>query len=135
MADSQNRLNMFALSRGVALGLGACMLAGAAVVDYATTAEISLSAFYLFAILTVTWNCVDAQTGLAIKQVPDHVLLLQPRRRPRRAACRPARASKLAGSRPMAPQNRAPDAARVVKLVDTGDLSSNLSPLEEILEV
>ncbi|MEO8739387.1 MAG: diguanylate cyclase [Casimicrobiaceae bacterium] len=57
MADSLNRLNMFALSRGVALGLGACMLLGAAVVDYATTAEISVSALYLFAILTVTWNC------------------------------------------------------------------------------
>jgi diguanylate cyclase (GGDEF)-like protein len=57
MEDSPSRLNMFALSRGVALALGTCMLLGAAIVDYATTAEISLSAFYLFAILTVTWNC------------------------------------------------------------------------------
>ncbi len=57
MANLNNGMNMFALSRRVAIALGAGMLLCAAFIDYATTAEISVSAFYLFAILTVSWNC------------------------------------------------------------------------------
>jgi len=57
MAKLHNGIDMFALSRRLAIGLGAGMLLFAAVVDYATTAEISVSALYLFAILTVSWNC------------------------------------------------------------------------------
>ena len=57
MASLPNRLNMFALSRSVALALGVFMLLGAVIIDYASTAQISASAFYLFAILTVSWSC------------------------------------------------------------------------------
>jgi diguanylate cyclase (GGDEF)-like protein len=57
MANLHNGMNMFALSRRLAVALGAGMLLCAAFIDYLTTAEVSVSAIYLFAILTVSWNC------------------------------------------------------------------------------
>lgn len=63
MRHLPTRSTIFSLNRPQALGLGVCMLLGTAALDYATSYEFSIAAFYLFAILTVAWNC-GARWGL-----------------------------------------------------------------------
>jgi len=51
------KLNFFVLSPPVALTLGALLYGLIVVTDYLTTYELTLSPFYLFVVLLVTWNC------------------------------------------------------------------------------
>jgi len=54
---SPERVDLLALPRRWALMGGLWMLVAAAVFDYVTSYEWSVGSLYLFAILTVSWNC------------------------------------------------------------------------------
>jgi diguanylate cyclase (GGDEF)-like protein len=51
------RKNLFRLKRRDALLLGTALFVAVAIFDWATANALSLSAFYLFPILLVAWNC------------------------------------------------------------------------------
>ena len=51
------RVNFFVLSPRVAFALGCTLYILIVFTDYITTYELTLSPFYLFVILLVTWNC------------------------------------------------------------------------------
>ena len=51
------KVNVFRLKRRDALLLGTVMFLGVAVLDRLTTDEFSLTAFYLFPVLLIAWNC------------------------------------------------------------------------------
>jgi len=57
MPNRLSRINVFVLSRLAALVLGFALFIFIVITDYITTYELSLSPFYLFVILLVTWNC------------------------------------------------------------------------------
>ena len=57
MLDRLTRINVFVLGRMAALILGLALFIFIVITDYITTYELSLSPFYLFVILLVTWNC------------------------------------------------------------------------------
>ena len=50
-------LNIFELPRPAALAGGAALFLMAVIVDYATTYELTMTTFYMFVVLMVTWNC------------------------------------------------------------------------------
>ena len=51
------RLNIFVLGPRAALVLGVLLFLSIVVADYVTSYELSLTPFYLFVVLLVTWNC------------------------------------------------------------------------------
>ena len=57
MLGRLTRINIFVLSRPAALGLGFAIFILVVATDNLTTYELSLSPFYLFVVLLVTWNC------------------------------------------------------------------------------
>ena len=57
MFQRQIRPNFFVLSPVVALTVGAALYMLIVVTDYVTTYELTLTPFYLFVVLLVTWNC------------------------------------------------------------------------------
>lgn len=57
MPHRPTRVNFFVLSPRVALALGCALYILIVITDYLTTYELTLSPFYLFVILLVTWSC------------------------------------------------------------------------------
>ena len=57
MPHQQGRLNFFVLSPGAALAMGSALYILIVITDYVTTYELTLTPFYLFVVLLVTWNC------------------------------------------------------------------------------
>jgi diguanylate cyclase (GGDEF)-like protein len=57
MLDWLARINIYVLSRPLALGVGVASFILVVAADYLTTYELSLTPFYLFVVLLVTWNC------------------------------------------------------------------------------
>jgi diguanylate cyclase (GGDEF)-like protein len=55
--DLFSKINIYTLSRPTALIIATIVLAAVVTVDYITSFELSLSAFYLLGILIVSWNC------------------------------------------------------------------------------
>ena len=51
------RLNIFVLGPRVALTLGVLLFVLIVFADYISSYELSLTPFYLFVVLLVTWNC------------------------------------------------------------------------------
>ncbi len=51
------KLDIYVLSRPVALVVAAAIFVAVVVGDYLTTYELNLTPFYLFIVLLVTWNC------------------------------------------------------------------------------
>lgn len=51
------RINIFVLGHSTALAFGVSLFILIAITDYITSYELSLSPFYLFLVLLVTWNC------------------------------------------------------------------------------
>ena len=50
-------INIYVLSRAAALAIGFAIFILVVITDYLTTYELSLTPFYLFTVLLVTWNC------------------------------------------------------------------------------
>jgi diguanylate cyclase (GGDEF)-like protein len=57
MLDRLTRINIYTLSRPAAVVIGVATFTLVVAADYLTTYELSLTPFYLFVILLVTWNC------------------------------------------------------------------------------
>ena len=57
MLERLLRINIYSLDWRVALAMGFALLAATIFTDYITTYELSLTPFYLFIVLLVTWNC------------------------------------------------------------------------------
>lgn len=57
MLRSPAKVNFYVLGRPTALALGAGLYVLIVIADYLTTYELTLSPFYLFVILLITWNC------------------------------------------------------------------------------
>jgi len=57
MSQSLPQKNLFRLKRRDAMLLGTALFVAVAIFDWATANALSLSAFYLFPILLVAWNC------------------------------------------------------------------------------
>lgn len=57
MLDRLTKINIYVLSRPVAITIGSVIFTLVAATDYLTPYELNLTAFYLFVILLVTWNC------------------------------------------------------------------------------
>jgi diguanylate cyclase (GGDEF)-like protein len=51
------RINIYVLSRPLALGIGFASFMLVVAADYLTTYELGFTPFYLFVVLLVTWNC------------------------------------------------------------------------------
>jgi hypothetical protein len=57
------RVNIFVLAPRVALTLGVLLFVLIVFADYVSSYELSLTPFYLFVVLLVTWNCVLRQAS------------------------------------------------------------------------
>ncbi len=57
MLDRLTKINIYVLSRPVAIVAGFAIFALVVATDYLTPYELNLTPFYLFVILLVTWNC------------------------------------------------------------------------------
>ena len=57
MPHASSKINVFRLKRRDALVIGAAMFIGVATIDRLTSDEFSLTAFYLFPVLLIAWNC------------------------------------------------------------------------------
>src|SRR4051795_4862884 len=57
MSRRPGTVNFYVLGRPAALALGFALYVLIVITDYLTTYELTLSPFYLFVILVVTWNC------------------------------------------------------------------------------
>ncbi|MEO7727309.1 MAG: hypothetical protein ABIS45_08655, partial [Burkholderiales bacterium] len=57
MLDRLLRINIFALDWRVALVIGFVLFGATVLTDFITSYELSMTPFYLFIVLLVTWNC------------------------------------------------------------------------------
>ena len=57
MIQRYRNFSIYALNRKHALGLGSAMLVTTGVVDFVTPPDLSVTAFYIFSVLIVSWSC------------------------------------------------------------------------------